>query len=244
LSQSSPWSVPELGLAYHVAGTVAGVDPAWHGGMNPLQAADVMVAVRLAGELVAVEPQGWPWVFERLQTISNNEVAVQVERNGQVVQLALQPAEDLTWPNEDRGLIFDRDTRLEKPAHFIEAIGRGWQELCESLAQALSNLRGYFTGRIARNLGGPVSVGRVVWRSAATDNCYFIYVLGILSLNFALINLLPIPILDGGEVLLLLIEKLRGRSLASSTRIVAYSLGFALLAAWMLLSILSELIPA
>jgi len=60
--------------------------------------------------------------------------------------------------------------------------------------------------------------------------------------SFFLLNLLPIPVLDGGEALLLVMEKLRGRTFTRTTRIVAYSLGAALVAMWSLSSMMSELL--
>lgn len=86
------------------------------------------------------------------------------------------------------------------------------------------------SGRVgADNLGGPVAVSRTGYQTAGYDPFGFIRFLGYISMAFSFNNLWPIPLLDGGDVLLLAIEKLKGQPLTRSTRRLAYLLAGSLL---------------
>src|SRR5262249_53514335 len=67
-------------------------------------------------------------------------------------------------------------------------------------------------GRISvENLGGPITIGRVAYYFAGLDFWEFVFFLGLISVNLAVINFLPIPVLDGGHFVFLVYEKIRGK---------------------------------
>ena len=63
------------------------------------------------------------------------------------------------------------------------------------------------------SVGGPVLIYSIVKSSTTVGFSYFLYILGVISLNLAIFNLLPVIPLDGGHLFLMAIEKLRGRPL-------------------------------
>ena len=83
-------------------------------------------------------------------------------------------------------------------------------------------LKRLVTGDVsARNLGGIVTISRVSYRAVQNGLSFFLYFLALLSINLAFVNVLPIPVLDGGHLLFLLIERIKGSPV--SARVLNYS---------------------
>ena len=78
------------------------------------------------------------------------------------------------------------------------------------------------TGEVgAKNMGGLIRISQVSYQAAQRGPSWFLYLMAMLSLNLAFVNLLPIPVLDGGHLLFLLIEKVKGSPVSS--RVFGYS---------------------
>jgi regulator of sigma E protease len=76
----------------------------------------------------------------------------------------------------------------------------------------MQTLGGLVTGKLsAKTLGGPVRIFQISYHTAKRDFMHFLYFLGILSINLAILNVLPIPLLDGGHILFILFEAVRGK---------------------------------
>lgn len=82
----------------------------------------------------------------------------------------------------------------------------------------LQTLGGLVTGRISpKALGGPIKIFEISYVTADRNFIHFLYFLGILSINLAILNVLPIPLLDGGHLLFILIETIKGKPLSERT---------------------------
>lgn len=80
--------------------------------------------------------------------------------------------------------------------------------------QVVMTIRSLLTRRVsAKHIGGPIMLVQVTYNMFDQGWGYYLYILAIISVNLAILNILPIPILDGGQILLLCAEKLRGRPL-------------------------------
>jgi len=96
----------------------------------------------------------------------------------------------------------------------------------------LRTLKRMFTGKLSiKNLGGIITIGVVTYESAEKGFNNLLYFLAILSVNLAIINLLPIPILDGGHLLFLLIEKVKGSPVSERVVGVSHAIGLAIILA-------------
>ena len=85
-----------------------------------------------------------------------------------------------------------------------------------------STLKRLVTGDVAaKNLGGIIQISRVSYRHAQDGWTRFLYFLALLSINLAFINVLPIPVLDGGHLLFVLIERIKGSPV--SVQVLNYS---------------------
>ena len=85
----------------------------------------------------------------------------------------------------------------------------------------LLTVRSLLTRRVsARQVGGPLMLATVTYQMFEHGLGRYLYILAIISINLAVLNLLPIPVLDGGQIVLLCAEKLRGKPLPE--RVVGY----------------------
>ena len=82
-------------------------------------------------------------------------------------------------------------------------------------------------------LGGPITVYDVVGQESEKGVSYFVWAMAVISINLGLVNLLPIPVLDGGHLLFFLFEALLRRPLPLRVREIASLVGFVLLVALM-----------
>lgn len=248
LSLSSPIAIPELGLAYKVRTTVAQViDP-----NSPLKPGDVIKNIRVTYHDVEGKETTTPWQakkelggeewahvgFMQLQSTQKlDKIEFKIERDKKIEEVSIVPDFDTTWPLTPRGWILTRDMRKQKAETTLEAIGLGIHDTHRSMLNVLNGIRQMVTGRIdpLQHLGGPISIARIAYGVAGQDVWEFIFFLGLISINLAVINFLPIPILDGGHMVFLLYEKLRGRPASEGVRTATTYMGLAFIACLFLL---------
>jgi regulator of sigma E protease len=107
----------------------------------------------------------------------------------------------------------------------IQAISMGYSKTISFVAQTYVTLKRLFTGLVSpKNLMGPVGIMRVSYEIVSEQPAiYYVYFLGLISAVIAVFNFLPMPPLDGGLVLLLIIEKIKGSPISEKTQtIIAY----------------------
>src|SRR5207248_769494 len=107
----------------------------------------------------------------------------------------IEAVSDPTWPMSERGMIFDIDTRRHKAKSFVEALGFGMERTTSFIQQIYTNLSRLLTGRIStKSLGGPIEIGAQAIGAAGESLSVFIMFLGVISINLAVVNFLPIPV--------------------------------------------------
>lgn len=130
----------------------------------------------------------------------------------------------------ERAAIFDhgflpevRMLREEvRATDFADALRLGTVCSLDMIKQLYVTLKRLVTGEVgAKNLSGIIGISKVSYQAAQRGMSWFWYFLALLSLNLAFVNLLPIPALDGGHLLFLAIERIKGSPV--STRVLGYS---------------------
>lgn len=118
--------------------------------------------------------------------------------------------------------IVEEQQKLFRTEGLVSSLKAGCVHSINLLKQLYVTLKRMFGGSVsARNLGGIVTISVVSYRTAKAGWPRFLYFLAILSLNLAFINVLPIPVLDGGHMLFLTIEAIKGSPV--SERVLGYS---------------------
>ncbi len=249
-SLSSPLAVNGLGLAYTVMTVIDDVakdSPAANAG---LQKGDVVKAIQFYDlrngqpdpvRWLDLEPDQWArpyWVAQEESDLKTIGLRVQREVGGtkQTLEVVLDGVDDKDWPLADRGLSFETDTRMQKADTLGQALVMGGRRTGRLITQIYQNLSAMVDGRISfkKNASGPLSIAAVSYDIAGESLSLFILFLGMISVNLAVINFLPIPVLDGGHMVFLIYEKLRGRPAPEQVRIAATFVGLAMIGSLML----------
>jgi regulator of sigma E protease len=101
----------------------------------------------------------------------------------------------------------------------VAAVQEGWKSTATSSTQIIRTIRGLFSGRISkREVGGPIMIGQLAGESARMGLDAFLGFMALISINLAILNLLPVPILDGGQFVFLLAEGITRRPLPIKLR--------------------------
>jgi regulator of sigma E protease len=135
-------------------------------------------------------------------------------------------------------------TRLPLPAAFSESI----QANSKGALLIVQFLKGMLERRMsAKNLSGPIGIGARAGDAAREGPAEFIMFMSMVSLNLAIFNLLPIPILDGGVILMLLVEMMMQRDLSLNVKEAVFKVGFVcimVIVAFAIYNDISKILPA
>ena len=238
---NSPMSIAGLGLAYRVDTTVDAVAPGSPAAEAGLKANDVVKKVRVTfrekgknklSSWVELKPDQWAFVAGwLLQYADGPEVGLQVQRGeSETFEATLNAVEDTNWPMAERGLALDNDTRLQQADGIGEALAMGGWRTVRTITLIYQNLRAMFVGRVSPwSLSGPITIASVSYDIAHESLYAFILFIGMININLAVINFLPIPVLDGGHMVFLMYEWLRGKPPPEKFQIGAMLVGLALI---------------
>jgi RIP metalloprotease RseP len=161
----------------------------------------------------------WDEVREQIVAAGMNPVSLTVERNGAEVPLTIKPAKNPKYAL--LGYEAESAWHIHSETNIFASIGVGWQRTAMAMKSVALTIRSLVTRRVsARHIGGPITLARVTYGVLDVGWGRYLYILALISINLAILNILPIPVLDGGQIVLLCAEKLRGKPLPD--RVVGY----------------------
>ena len=129
------------------------------------------------------------------------------------------------------GLRLENETRTQRAANMGQAVMMGMDHTEKFILQVYMTLAGLFRGTVeASNLHGIVGITKVGYDVQERGPVWLWYVLAMVSVNLAVANFLPLPIVDGGLFLLLILEKIRGKPLSLKVQTAIQAVGIVLLA--------------
>ncbi len=177
---------------------------------------------------------------------------VEVERDGERFAMEMEPARmrDSGSGQEYWALGVGRPQTASPAAYDavqrfgpISAIPAAFRETGRMAADSLGMIRRMLTGQASvKNISGPVTIAQVANATAQRGPAWFLYFLALLSLSLAIINLLPIPVLDGGHLLYYLIELVKGSPLSERALATGQYVGLAMLAGLMGLAFYNDIL--
>jgi regulator of sigma E protease len=166
-----------------------------------------------------------------------------VERDGQVLHLSIKPVRQETDGADYFVGIVPHQESVFKRFGPVEAVRAGVKRTVELVELTLVFIQKLFAGHVStKNIGGPITVVQIAGQAAQTDLSSILTILAFLSIQLGILNLLPIPILDGGHLFFNLFEIVLRRPLSLRIREIAQQVGLVLLILLMLLAFYNDLV--
>jgi regulator of sigma E protease len=173
-----------------------------------------------------------------ISKIPNETVLVEIIRNGNFIQLSLNTRSSEDVNGNQVGIM---GVSFGSHRSIYESISKGVYETYNLSIKTLHFIGKMITGNMgADNLSGPIGIAQMAGNSAQAGIIPFMYLMALLSISLGVLNLLPIPILDGGQLTLLGIEAIRGKPLSEKTENFIYTGGALMVGALMIFAIFND----
>jgi regulator of sigma E protease len=190
--------------------------------------------LRVGDEILALDGarvSRFEQVQRHVQPRPGRPIEMRVARDGEERTLAVVP-DAREGPQGSIGVLGIQGgaLRLERLGP-LAALGAGAAQVVDVTWQSLTSIGEMLAGqRSARDLGGPIRIAEVSGEAASLGAAPLITLMALLSVSLGLLNLFPIPLLDGGHLVFYAAEAIRGRPLPPKAQEYGYRAGFALLA--------------
>ena len=177
----------------------------------------------------------------------NETVPVEIDRGGVTrsvtVKLGSKMTPDATGRKFNAGVLgILSTTQVSRPVPLVRAVPLAVQQTAGMTRAIVDGLSQIIRGRVSpKQLGGPITIARVAGSGAELGFLPFIGLIALLSINLGFINLLPVPMLDGGHLFFYVIEAVRRRPLSAQALEVAFRGGLALVFALMVFLTINDL---
>lgn len=215
---------------------------------GPAQAAGLKTGDRL----LALDGQAlgdWQQVVDLVRVRPDTKIVLKVEREG--VQIDVPVTLSVRGEAKAAGGYLGAGVKgVEWPSSMVRevsfgplaAIGEGAKRTWTMSVLTLESLKKMLFGELSvKNLSGPITIAKVAGASAQSGVADFLNFLAYLSISLGVLNLLPIPVLDGGHLLFYLVEWVRGRPLSDRVQGWGIQIGISLVVGVMLLALVNDL---
>ena len=205
----------------------------------------------LAGDKILsinnIEVDSWETAVENIENNPNQSVSITIDRNGELISLTAKlgsrPNLSTGRVDQEVGTLGVSKKQIPVELNFQESIIYGYNETKWAMTLMTSSLKMIFQGNVSRDeVGSVIMIGDMAGQAAQAGLVPFLFLMALISVNLAYINILPIPGLDGGHIALILIEVLMGRKLSVKARIRIQSFGMFILLSLMVFLILNDII--
>ncbi|MDR0210779.1 MAG: sigma E protease regulator RseP [Pseudomonas putida] len=222
---------------------LAEIDPKGPAAAAGLKTGDTLLA------LDGVALKDWQQVVDSVRARPEAKVRLSVERDGARLEVPVTLARRGEG-QASGGYLGAGVKAVEWPAEMLREISYGpLDAVGESLSRTwnmsvltLESLKKMLFGELSvKNLSGPITIAKVAGASAQSGMGDFLNFLAYLSISLGVLNLLPIPVLDGGHLLFYLIELARGRPLSDRVQGWGVQIGISLVIGVMLLALINDL---
>ncbi|MCL9782167.1 sigma E protease regulator RseP [Vibrio sp. S4M6] len=223
--------------------TLSNVVKGGAGEKSGLQAGDTLVS--LNGKAL----NNWQQVVKGIQGSPNQQVKLTVERKGKMVDISLLPGQKTLSNGKVIGFAgivpsaepWPEDYKIDLKYGVVDSVGKAIEKTGQVIALTASVLKKLIVGDIGlNNLSGPISIAKGAGTTAEHGLVYFLGFLALISVNLGIINLVPLPMLDGGHLLFFAIEAVIRRPVSEKVQEMGYRVGGAIIFSLMALAIFND----
>jgi len=201
---------------------------------KPVEPSDIVLSVNgkqvTSVEDIKIEAQNNPdkeiaITFGRGEERFTVDIMAELDESGELVDMG-----GIFLRRYACGMALTEPRDLEK-YNFVYAWGKGFKESWVTIEKIVVVIKGLIFGTISvKHISGPVGIVHITKDVVATASIRgFLFLIGFISVNLAIINLLPIPIADGGQILFFTFEKIRGKPMSLRKQIIIQQVGIWLL---------------
>lgn len=192
----------------------------------------------------------WLELVEHIRAAPGQPLVLEIERDQQVFEMTLTPARRVDDQGQVYGFVGAGVEMVEWPPEMLRDVRHGpieslWisvEKTAQMIGLTLESIGKMIAGAISvKNLSGPITIAKVAGASAASGLESFVSFLAYLSISLGVLNLLPIPMLDGGHLMYQLVELVRGRPVSEKVQMMGLRIGMAMLFSLMALAVINDI---
>ncbi|MFZ1518885.1 MAG: RIP metalloprotease RseP [Ignavibacteriaceae bacterium] len=179
---------------------------------------------------------------EIISANSKKEINITLERNKQSLNIFVTPGED-SKIGVSIATVFMGESQM-RTYGFFESVYYGWKDIEKMTALTFSMIGKVFTGNVEfkKAFGGPIKIAQIAAKSADSGISSFLYFLALLSLSLAILNIMPFPVLDGGHLVMIVVEAVIKREIPIKIKMAIQNTGLVLLLLLMAFIIYNDII--
>jgi regulator of sigma E protease len=209
-----------------------------------------LAGLQIGDQILSVNDKGinnWGLLVENIQNNPNNILKLKINRSGKKLDVILVPAVNMASENgkgyagisPDRNALNDFRVLVKYP--FFESIYKSTLLTYSYSVLTFKMIFELFTGQAnMNNISGPLSIAEFSGKSLSMGFVYFAYLLAILSISLGVLNLLPIPVLDGGHLVYYMFEMLTGKPVPEKFQMIAQQFGMLVLFGIMIIAFYND----
>ena len=232
-SQSNPVAYLGLELDYKMKPIIGSLVPSGPAEISGIKQDDLVSKIGNTNISYASD------IRNAISKMPNETILVDVMRDGNLIQFPLKIGSSQNLDGEEVGVI---GVAFGTNRSFFESLSKGTYETYNLSIKTLQFIGKMLTGNMGtENLSGPIGIAQMAGNTAQAGFIPFMYLMALLSISLGVLNLLPIPVLDGGQLTLLGIEAIRGKPLSEKTENVIYTGGALMVGALMIFAIFNDI---
>jgi len=232
-SQSNPVAYLGLELDYKMKPIIGSLVPSGPAEISGIKEGDLVSKIGNTNISYASD------IRNAVSKMPNETILVDVMRDGNLIQFPLKIGSSQNLDGEEVGVI---GVAFGTNRSFFESLSKGTYETYNLSIKTLQFIGKMLTGNMGtENLSGPIGIAQMAGNTAQAGFIPFMYLMALLSISLGVLNLLPIPVLDGGQLTLLGIEAIRGKPLSEKTENVIYTGGALMVGALMIFAVFNDI---
>jgi regulator of sigma E protease len=195
------------------------------------------------------EISNWQELVSLVKSSPEQSLLFKIERLGRIKEISITPAEKTLESGQKIGFIGVGVAAPQWPEHMIrnyqsgvvEGFFEGVQNTWKMMSLTLDSIKKMIQGLISvKNLSGPITIAKVAAQSAQSGFEAYLSFLAYLSISLGVLNLLPIPMLDGGHLFYYAIEVIKGKPVSERIQEIGLRVGMALLFSMMAIAMFND----
>lgn len=231
-SQSNPINHLGLELEYKMKPVIGSVIASGPADISGIKSGDVIS--KIGNEIISYASD----IRNVVSNKPNENVLVEIIRNGNLIQLPLNIDSSTDAEGVQTGVI---GVSFGTKRTFVASLSKGIYETYNLSIKTLQFIGKMLIGNMGtENLSGPIGIAQMAGNTAQAGFIPFMYLMALLSISLGVLNLLPIPVLDGGQLTLLGIEAIRGKPLSEKTENFIYTGGALMVGALMIFAVFND----